>query len=325
MKLLLLLALAAAVDDTPTVNWPSFRGEAAGGVAVAKTPVTWNADPKAGPLQNIRWKTAIPGLSHSSPVIWGDRLFVAGAVRSDGEAPLKVGLYGSGDSADDDTEQRWTVTCLEKATGKLLWEKTARQGTPRARRHPKATHANTTLATDGTRVIAFFGSEGLYAYDFQGGLLWKKDLGVLDSGPSKTELQWGHASSPVLFDGKIVLQCDQKKKSFLAVLSVQDGKELWRADREGVSDQSWATPTVVQRHPHSRAGLRPQPHLRHERARERGAPLRDPARSLGRPLTQGRGDAQRRRRLERAAQRRLHADADRRRRPDLQLFGPRRT
>jgi outer membrane protein assembly factor BamB len=244
MTVLIIVLLCAPADDT--VHWPSFRGAGASGVATATPPTTWNADPKAGPDRNIRWKTAIPGLSHASPVVWGDRVFVATAVRTDGEAPLKVGLYGSGDSASDDTEQRWAVYALDKKTGKVLWEKTARQGTPRARRHPKATHANTTLVTDGTRVIAFFGSEGLYAYDFQGDLLWKKDLGVLDSGPHGTELQWGYASSPVLRDDRLLLQCDQKKGSFLACLSLQDGKEIWRIDREGVCRQSWATPTVIE-------------------------------------------------------------------------------
>lgn len=244
--MLAILALAALLQDTPTVNWPQFRGAGASGVAVATPPVAWNADPKVGPDRNIRWKSAIPGLGHSSPVVWGDRLFVATAIRTDGEAPLKVGLYGSGDSANDDTEQRWAVHALDKSSGKVLWEKTARRGTPRARRHPKATHANTTLAVDGTRVIAFFGSEGLYAYDLHGELLWSRDLGVLDSGPHGTELQWGHAGSPVLEGDTLVLQCDQKKGSFLAAFSLKDGKELWRTDRDAVSRQSWATPTVVQ-------------------------------------------------------------------------------
>jgi outer membrane protein assembly factor BamB len=244
MTPLLLFALALA-QETPTVHWPSFRGADAAGVARARLPELWNDDPAAGAPKNIRWKTPIPGLGHSSPIVWGDRLFVATAVRTDGEAPLKVGLYGSGAAADDDTEQRWAVYCLDRSSGKILWERTSRQGTPRSRRHPKATHANTTLATDGARVVAFFGSEGLYAYDFKGALLWQKDLGVLDSGPQKTDLQWGHASSPVISGSTLLLQCDQKKGSFLAALSIEDGKELWRADRDGVSGQSWATPTVV--------------------------------------------------------------------------------
>jgi len=244
--MLVLLLSAVLAQDPSTANWPSFRGADASGVATATLPLTWNGDAAAGPAKNIRWKTPIPGLSHSSPIVWGDRLFVATAVRVDGgESPLKVGLYGSGASADDDTEQRWAVLALDRATGKILWEQTARRGTPRARRHPKATHANTTLATDGTRVIAFFGSEGLFAYDFQGALLWKREFGVLDSGPQRTDLQWGHASSPVISGSTLLLQADQKKGSFLVALSIEDGKELWRVDRDGVSGQSWATPTAI--------------------------------------------------------------------------------
>lgn len=226
-------------------NWPSFRGTDANGVATATLPAVWNADPAAGPLKNVRWKTPIPGLGHSSPIVWGDQLFVATAIRSEGEAPLKVGLYGSGDSAPDDTEQQWVIYALDRGSGKIVWEKVAQRSSPRSRRHPKATHANTTLATDGKRLVAFFGSEGLFVYDLQGKLLWKKEMGVLDSGPQDTTLQWGHASSPVLADDKIVLQCDQKKGSFLAVLAADDGKEIWRVDRGAVCSQSWATPTVI--------------------------------------------------------------------------------
>ena len=103
-----------------------------------------------------------------------------GAVRKEGEAPLKVGLYGAGESADDDGDQSWKIFALDKRTGKVLWDRTAHTGVPRARRHTKATHANTTVATDGKRIVAFFGSEGLYAYDLDGKLLWKKDLGLLE-------------------------------------------------------------------------------------------------------------------------------------------------
>ena len=245
MQALLFFAMSALFQESPTANWPSFRGADAGGLAKADLPLEWNADPAAGPLKNIRWKTAIPGLGHSSPVVWGDRLFVATALRSDGEAPLKVGLYGSGESAQDDTEQQWVIYGLDRSSGKVLWERIACRGTPRSRRHPKATHANTTLATDGKRLVAFFGSEGLFVYDLQGELRWKKDLGVLDSGPHDTALQWGHAGSPVLGDDKILLQCDQKKGAFLAALAIEDGKELWRVDRSGVCTQSWATPTIV--------------------------------------------------------------------------------
>lgn len=245
MRPIALLALLTLAAESPSTNWPSFRGPGGLGVATGSTPVSWNADPGAGPIRNIRWKTPIPGLSHSSPVIWGDRLFVTSAISSVGEAPLKVGLYGSGDSAEDDAEQRWAVYCLDKRSGKVLWERDARKGKPRSRRHTKATHANTTVATDGSRLAAFFGSEGLYVYDLDGRLLWQKDLGVFDVGPQGYDLQWGNASSPVLDGDTVILQCDQKKGSFLVAFSLRDGKELWRTPRDGVSNQSWATPAVI--------------------------------------------------------------------------------
>ena len=231
--------------DAASIHWPSFRGPEASGIAQGTLPLSWNADAAEGPVRNIRWKTPIPGLSHSSPVIWGDKLFVATAISSAGEAPLKIGLYGSGDPANDDAEQSWVVYCLDKRTGRIVWERLAHKGAPRSRRHTKATHSNTTVATDGKRIVAFFGSEGVYGYDLEGKLLWRKDLGTFDIGPRRDDLQWGNASSPVLFEDKLILQCDQKKGSFLAVFSAADGREIWRLGRDGVSNHSWATPAVV--------------------------------------------------------------------------------
>jgi outer membrane protein assembly factor BamB len=170
----------------------------------------------------------IPGLAHSSPIIWGDQIFITTAVSAKGSAPLRVGLYGDGDSADDNGTQRWVLMAIDKHSGKILWERTAHEGAPQTKRHTKATHANSTPVTDGKRLVAWFGSEGLYVYSLKGDLLWKKDLGVFDIGPQGYDLQWGAASSPVLVDDKIVLQCDQKKGAFLVVLNAKDGKELWR-------------------------------------------------------------------------------------------------
>src|SRR5712692_10294660 len=236
----------ASVAAAATINWPAFRGSEAGGVADGKVPTSWNADATEGAVRNVRWKTPIPGLAHSSPAIWENWLFVTSAISSAGPAPLKVGLYGDGDPADDNAEQSWVVYCLEKNTGKILWQRVAHKGAPHTKRHTKATHANATPATDGKRLIVFFGSEGVYAYDLDGSLLWKKDLGVFDPGPQGYDLQWGTASSPVLFDDKVILRCDQKKGSFLVVLSAAKGRELWRVARDGVSNHSWATPAVVQ-------------------------------------------------------------------------------
>lgn len=236
--------LARAANTAPTLHWPMFRGPNACGVAEGQTPTEWNADESAGNMSRVLWKTPIPGLGHSSPVIWGDRLLVATAVRTEGEAPLRLGLYGDGGSANDSAEQSWKILCLEKKSGKILWERTARKGLPKAQRHTKATHANTTLATNGESVVAFFGSEGLYCYNAKGDLTWSRDLGILDMGP-EPELQWGFASSPVLHGDKIVLQSDCKKSPFVALLRLKDGSDVWRTPRDGVSQRSWSTPAVI--------------------------------------------------------------------------------
>lgn len=207
--------------------------------------MNWNADSSAGRLWNIRWKTPIPGLSHSSPIVWGDRVYVATAIALDGDAPLKVGLYGAGDPANDNGEQIWRIYCLDKKSGKVLWQRDTHKGIAKSKRHTKATHANTTLATDGRRLIAFFGSEGLHAYSLEGKPLWKKEFGLIDMGPPGYDLQWGFASSPVLFEDRIVIQCDGRNDAFVAMFSAEDGKELWRTPRKEVSRLSWATPAVV--------------------------------------------------------------------------------
>ncbi|MDZ4799347.1 MAG: PQQ-binding-like beta-propeller repeat protein [Bryobacteraceae bacterium] len=235
---LLLTATAACLC---AADWPSYRGPAASGVGEGAAPSKWNVETSS----NVRWKTPIPGLGHSSPVIVGNRLFITTAISSAGSAPLKLGLYGAGDSANDDVEQDWVLYCLDKRSGKVLWKQTAHKGAPRARRHTKATHANTTVATDGRRVVAFFGSEGLYSFTLDGKLEWRKDLGTMDMAPSDDRrLSWGFASSPVLFDGTVIVQSDSKKDSFLAAFAAADGRELWRVPRTDVSVCSWATPGV---------------------------------------------------------------------------------
>lgn len=238
----ILLAVPPAHGGAPGgVHWPSFRGPGASGVAEGfATPTTWNVETG----ENIRWKTPIAGLAHSSPIVWGDRVFVTTAVPAEGEAHLKVGLYGDGDSVPDEPAYSWRVLSLDKATGKVLWEREAHRGVPRVKRHPKATHANCTPATDGKHVVAFFASEGLYCYDLAGELLWKKDLGVLNaSAPRYPELQWGFASSPIIHEGRVIVQCDVEGDSFVAALDVRSGGELWRMPRE--EDSTWGTPAVV--------------------------------------------------------------------------------
>jgi len=222
------------------INWPSFRGPYARGfVEGSPLPVSWNRE--AG--ENILWTTLIPGLAHSSPIIWGDRLFVTTAVSENESPELKTGLYGSVTPVYDNSVQTWKVFCLDKNSGEILWEKTAYEGVPKVKRHPMATHANSTAATDGQHVVAFFGSEGLYCYDMEGELLWKKNFGLLDSAFfTMPTAQWGFASSPVIHKGVVVVQCDALNTAFLAALDAATGKELWRTPREDYP--TWSTPTI---------------------------------------------------------------------------------
>jgi outer membrane protein assembly factor BamB len=234
---LLVLAFPAAAQ-----NWPAFRGANASGVAEGKpAPTNWDA----GKNVNIAWKTAIPGLAHSSPVVWGDKVFVTTAVSSDPKPELRVGLYGDVDSAKDISKHQWKVYCLDKQTGKVLWERVSHEGVPQTKRHTKATFANASPATDGKHLIAFFGAEGLYAYDVKGKLLWKKDLGVLDAGWFfDPDYQWGTSSSPIIYKNLVIVQCDVNKGSFIAAFDLKTGKQVWRAERDEIA--SWGTPTIVE-------------------------------------------------------------------------------
>ena len=190
-----LLALpAATLAAAPEQNWPEFRGAGGSGVAEGyPTRTTWNADAAVGKLEGVLWRAEIPGLGHSSPIIWGNRIFVATAVWLAGKAPLGIGYYGDTKAAPDNDEQRWMILCFDKKSGKRLWERTLRTSKPAAARHEKATHANTTLSTDGKHLIAFIGSEGLYCLDLKGKLLWSQDLGVINI--SKYGIGWGYAGS----------------------------------------------------------------------------------------------------------------------------------
>jgi outer membrane protein assembly factor BamB len=236
----ILLPIQPGKALAPEIHWPTFRGPNASGIAEGfTTPTRWNAP--AG--ENVKWKTPIPGLGHSSPVIWGNQLFITTAISGQTNAGLKVGLYGDIKPVEDDTSHKWVVYCLDKRTGKIIWEKVAYTGVPKIKRHPKATHASSTPATDGKHVVAMFGSEGLYCYDMKGKLLWKKDLGLLDSGFFRVPAaQWGFGSSPIIFEDKIFLQCDVQKGSFVAAFNIKDGSEIWRTPRQDVP--TWSSPTV---------------------------------------------------------------------------------
>ena len=224
-----------------TGHWPSFRGREASGVADQQNlPERWN--PATG--ENILWKTSIPGLSHSSPIVWGDVIFVTSAISGRKDATFKPGLYGDGDASEDRSEHRWMLYAIDRKTGKIRWERIAAQGPPRNKRHIKSTYASASPATDGRIVVAWFGSQGVYAYDVNGGLRWSVDLGRVDMGAYDIpSIEWGPASSPIIWNGLVIVQCDTQADSFLLALDGATGKTVWKTDRKELP--SWGTPTIV--------------------------------------------------------------------------------
>lgn len=240
--MLLPLFVATAFASTAT-HWPQYRGPRASGLDdTTALATTWNVDTR----ENVRWRTPIPGLAHAAPIVWGERVFVATAVPADGaRSALKVGLYGNIDSAKETTSFQWRLLALDKTTGNILWNTLGHEGVPKVARHTKATHCNSTPATDGQRIVAIFGSEGLFCFDAADGKqLWKKDLGPMDSGYFQVPTaQWGFASSPIIHEGKVIVLCDVQKDSFLAAFDLADGRELWRTPRKDVP--TWSTPTIV--------------------------------------------------------------------------------
>ena len=229
---LILVAFAAAAD------WPQFRGPAGSGVDdTANPPVQWQAS-------DIVWKAPVAGLAVSSPIVAGDRVFVTTAISSDATAGLRIGLYGDVEPAPDVTPHVWKLLAFDKKSGKPVWEQTAWQGVPKTKRHPKSSQASCTPATNGKVVVAYFGSEGLFAYSSDGKLLWKKDLGLQNAGWFfDPDYEWGAASSPVIHKNSVIVQCDRQRDSFVAAFSLADGKELWRTVRDELP--TWGTPTLV--------------------------------------------------------------------------------
>ena len=153
-------------------------------------PTTWNLDTR----QNVRWIRDLPGLGHASPIIWNGRIYIATAVLPGAKPALKTGIYGDGQSYEEKEPHQWRLLCFDQTTGNLLWDKLGYEAVPRQQRHTKASHCNSTPATDGQRVAAIFGSEGLFCFDMDGRLLWHKDLGKMDAGPwDVPTLQWSFA------------------------------------------------------------------------------------------------------------------------------------
>jgi outer membrane protein assembly factor BamB len=184
-------------------------------------------------------------MSVSSPIVWGNRIFVLSAVSSASDRTFRTGLYGDVTPVDDVSEHRWLLYALDTRDGRILWERELERKTPGTKRHSKSSQANATPATDGKRIVSLLGSTGfLYCHDLEGNLLWKKELGVLNSGWFyDPDYQWGHSSSPVLYDGKVIVQADVHGGPFIAAFNLENGNEVWRTARAG-EIPTFSTPTI---------------------------------------------------------------------------------
>jgi outer membrane protein assembly factor BamB len=223
--------LFAADDD-----WPRWRGPNNDGMARGDAPLEWSD------TKNIAWRATIPGRGHSSPVIWGDKIFLTTAVPA-GDAPASQVQQGSGRGAGGGAgtgrEHKFLVLCLNRHTGKVIWERVARSATPHEGYHGKyGSFASNSPVTDGKHLYAFFGSRGLYKYDLNGNLVWQKDF-----PPMRMRLQFGEGSPTSLDGDTLYLKFDQEEGSYLVAIDKNSGKELWRVSRDELS--SWSPPLVV--------------------------------------------------------------------------------
>jgi outer membrane protein assembly factor BamB len=222
--------------------WRQFRGAGAAGIGDAQgAPATW--DVATG--HNVRFKTAIPGIALASPIIDQGRIFVATTVSAKGDTTFRTGLYGDGTSVDDTSEHSFRLYALDATSGKIVWEREVAKTAPTVRRHLKSSLANSTPVTDGERIVVLFGTVGVLAtYDRDGKELWRRQIPVLEANdPQSGTAEWGHASSPVIWNDRVFVQADMRRDSFLAAYRLSDGAEIWNVSRAEPS--TWSTPTIV--------------------------------------------------------------------------------
>jgi len=235
-------ALGLLAQTVSAGNWPQWRGPDGSGISTEKNlPSEWS------PTKNIKWKTPIDGRSHSSPIVWGKMIFLTTAIEGAEVPGAKAAKHMLGDkefvhpdSIGANKKHTFKVIAVDRDSGKIVWQQTAWEGTPYDDRHRKSSYAASTPATDGKMVYAFFGTEGLYAYDFKGKLAWKAQIGNIAT------LGMGAATSPILFDNLVIVQADEDngEASFIVALDKKTGKEVWKASRKGVQ-VSWSTPLLV--------------------------------------------------------------------------------
>ena len=216
-------------------QWAGWRGPLGTGAAPGSAPpIEWSEE------KNVRWKTTLPGKGHSTPVIWGERIFLTSAAAF-GEATKEEHEHSDGDHDNMTPEfhQRSVVLAINRSDGSILWEKIVNEERPHESSHITGSWASNSPVTDGEHVIASFGSRGIYCLDVHGELIWKKDLGDM-------EVKHGHGegSSPALHENTVVVNWDHEGDSFAIALDKNTGKEIWRTPRDEVS--SWSTPLIIE-------------------------------------------------------------------------------
>ena len=214
-------------------NWPGWRGPRGDGTSLEKqAPVKWSV------TDNIAWKVAIPGKGHSSPVIWGDKVFLSSAISTGKEKTVKKGLYfGGNEKTPSPNQHRWMIYCFSFESGEKLWEQEANVGKPLTPRHIKNNYAPETQVTDGNLIYTYFADQGLFAHDLDGELKWKRKMKAY-----KTRYNWGSAASPALHGDFIYILNDNEQNSFIEAIDKNTGETLWRRDRNEKSN--WSTPFV---------------------------------------------------------------------------------
>ena len=218
------IALTAFVSSTALAedNWPQFRGpHSSGEVEASGLPDTWST------TDNVAWKTTIPGRGWSSPVLWGDRIFLTSVVSSQSAGAPKTGLYSGGPQDIPAGEHRFIVVALDWSSGKILWEREVHRGYPNQARHLKNSYASETPLVDADRLYAYFGNLGVFAFDHDGELLWTQRL-----EPVRTRNGWGTSASPVSDGERLYIVNDNENASYIAAFDIQNGDEVWRVSRD---------------------------------------------------------------------------------------------
>ncbi len=239
MALVLITAGDHLTASEYNANWPAWRGPLfTGEVIKGNPPTAWSE------TKNIKWKIPIPGKGLSTPVIWGDQLFITSAVSLDKKlseeelAKFKTGGASWMQPKLPEYLQQFVVYSIDRNNGKIIWQKVVHEQFPHEGTHNDGSWASQSCVTDGEHLIASFGSFGIYCFDLKGNLIWEKDLGDLNIRAS-----FGEGSSPALYNDYLIVNWDNEKDSFIYVLNIKNGEVIWKKKRD--EKTSWSTPIVV--------------------------------------------------------------------------------